>query len=56
MYHSPDCTARGLQDFLREQAEEKRRRYEILKTSESKVEYLLALKQLSEMACWRVGG
>ena len=56
MYHSPDGAARAFQEFLRGQVEEKRVRYEILKTTEAKVDYLLALKTLSDMPCWRIGG
>jgi len=56
MNRSADGAARAFQDSLREQVEEKRVRYEILKTTEAKADYLLALKTLSEMACWRIGG
>lgn len=56
MYHSPDDTARAWQDVLREEVAAKRQRYEILKTTEAKTEYLLALKKLSDLSCWRIGG
>jgi len=56
MDHSPDSEARALQEIPREQVEKKRLCYEIVKTTEAKVEYLLALKKLSDMACWRIGG
>ena len=56
MYCSPDNAARALQDYLREELAEKRHRYELLKTSEAKTDYLLALKKFADMACWRIGG
>jgi hypothetical protein len=56
MADHPDCAARLLQDTLRADVEANRVRYERLKTTEAKTQYLLALKKLSDMSCWRIGG
>ena len=56
MADHPDSVARLLQDTLRADVEANRVRYELLKTTEAKRQYLLALKKLSDMSCWRIGG
>jgi hypothetical protein len=56
MPYSLDHSAKSWQDDLRAEVQEKRARYELAKTIEARAEYLLALKKLSDMACWRIGG
>jgi len=51
-----DDRVMALQNVLRAEVAATRIKYELLKTTEAKAEHLLALKKLSDMACWRPGG
>jgi hypothetical protein len=53
---SPDETARALQDELCHEVKAAHQRYQVLNTEDARAEYLLALKKLSDLACWRIGG